>query len=54
MTLQSAIISIKQFYKIQNITKKNTNGKAVTLIAIRLLIAGHISEENSEIYQVTQ
>ena len=31
-----------------------TNGKAVTLIAIRLLIAGHISEENSEICQVTQ
>lgn len=37
-----------------DITKKNTNRKAVTLIAIRLLIAGHISEENSEIYQVTQ
>lgn len=39
---------------LADITKKNTNGKAVTLIAIRLLIAGHISGENSEIYQVTQ
>lgn len=38
-----------------DITEKNTNRwKAETLIGIRLLIAGHISAEISEMYQVTQ